>query len=602
MNKRPFFQSILIVIIAVVFASCDKDFNEIGTDIIGDNNFLFEIDSLSSVKAYNQKLGPIASSNLPINPLGFYTNPTFGTTKANFVTQVELSTVNPKFNNIDPEEYDVNPTIIDSVVMEIPYFININKTKVDATDSTKRTYVLDSIFGATLTDQTAATNNAKFKLSVYQSHYYLRNLDPSQSLTEQQLFYNDLDNEINNNKIPVLLNDKVTADEHENNKFYFDKREHRTIASFAADGTTPIYARTPPSMRLHLRKDVFNNAILNAPSGQLSDNTIFKNYFRGLYFKVENTGNEGNMAMINFRAGKVTIYYNEDNKKTATDGVITYQRANKTFALNLTGNSVSLLENTNENIDYLTVANNTTQEAKQLYLKGGEGSIAIIDLFSATDTKGYIRNDSFNINLPVSGTNPKYILTGPNGKSDEIDDIIFNGWLINEANLIFYVNKTAMADINTVEPDRIFLYDLTNNKVISDYVFDIASDQLFPKRNKFVFGGILLNNDNSYVKQIKNNDGKITNKGTKYKIRITSYIRNLIKNDSTNVRLGLSVTENINNFNFSKLKNPNNNFSSVPAMSVLSPLGTVLYGTGQTSPTLPEGKKLKLEIYYTKPN
>jgi hypothetical protein len=37
-------------------------------------------------------------------------------------------------------------------------------------------------------------------------------------------------------------------------------------------------------------------------------------------------------------------------------------------------------------------------------------------------------------------------------------------------------------------------------------------------------------------------------------------------------------------------------------MSVMNPLGTILYGTGPTGPNLPADKKLKLEIYYTKPN
>ena len=85
--------------------------------------------------------------------------------------------------------------------------------------------------------------------------------------------------------------------------------------------------------------------------------------------------------------------------------------------------------------------------------------------------------------------------------------------------------------------------------------------------------------------------------------KITNYVRNLVKNDSTNVRLGLSVTENINNVGLSKLRTPNSNLSSAPTMSVQSPLGTVLYGTNIPGAQTQEYKKrLKLEIYYTKPN
>ena len=589
MYKKSILRPILLGLIAIIFAACDKDFNELGTDIVGDDHYGFEKYTDATVKAYNQKLGPIASNNLPINPLGFYSNPAFGTTQANFVTQVELSTPNPTFNNTDATLYVALP-VIDSVIVDVPYFKTLKTANTNGTND----YVLDSIYG-----ESVGSATSKFKLSVYQSNYYLRDLDPAQSLAEQQLFYTDQNNLIDNNKVPVLLNDKVYTDEHENNQFYFDKKEHK-LTTYESDGTTPIYTRSAPSMRLHLRTDVFYDKILNAPSGQLASNALFKNYFRGIYFKVEN-GNPGNMAMLNFKAGKITIYYKEDkitpdNPATTPANEYKLERISKTFPLNFSGNTISLLQNSNENIDYLSAAN-SSQEASRLYLKGGEGAMAVIDLFGSTDLKGYILNDNYNESLPISTTNPKYILTGPNGISDEIDEIKFNGWLINEANLTFYVDKAAMSNFlpatpesQPVEPNRVFLYDLTNKKVLVDYTFDFTSNGTYPKFSKFIHDGIV---------QTENvGDGR-GNRAKKYRVRITNYVRNLIKNDSTNVRLALSVTESINNIGLSKLRTPNSNFSSVPTMSVLSPLGTILYGT---NPVVPDGKKLKLEIYYTKPN
>ena len=600
MYKKSFLRPILIVgLITIIFASCDKDFNELGTDIVGDDHFGFDVDSTLTVKAYNQKLGPIASNNLPINPLGFYSNPAFGTTQANFVTQVELSTLNPIFNNTDTELY-VDLPVIDSVILDIPYFKTLTNTDTDGL----KTYELDSIYGV---------DESKFKLSIYQSNYFLRDLNPDQSLAEQQLFYSDQNNLIDNNKIPVLLNNAPltdppgdqegthNADGRENEQFYFDKREHK-LTTYESDGVTKKYTRSVPSMRLHLSTDVFYDKILNAPIGQLSSNALFKNYFRGIYFKVEN-GNPGNMAMINFKAGKITIYYKEDkitkdNPATTTINEYKKERVSKSFPLNFNGNTISLLENSNENLDYLNAANNSTQEASRLYLKGGEGAISVIDLFGSTDLKGYTLNTAFNENLPVSPTNTKYIVNNiPNGISDEIDQIKIDGWLINEANLTFYVDNSAMSNFSPAtpeaqpkEPNRIFLYDLTNKKVLIDYTLDFTSNANFPKFSKFIHDGIIQSQNVS--------DGRGA-RGKKYRIRITNYVRNLIKNDSTNVRLGLSVTENINNVGFSKLRTANSNFSSAPSMSVLSPLGTILYGT---SPVVPDGKKLKLKIYYTKPD
>jgi hypothetical protein len=101
----------------------------------------------------------------------------------------------------------------------------------------------------------------------------------------------------------------------------------------------------------------------------------------------------------------------------------------------------------------------------------------------------------------------------------------------------------------------------------------------------------------------KNSDalftGIVTKKGTKYKIRITDHVKNLVRKDSTNVRLGLVVTETIGNVGFTKLKTPIGTIKTVPTMSALNPLGTILYGSHSS---IADDKRLKLEIYYTKPN
>lgn len=630
MYKKSLLRPIFIIgLITIFFASCDKDFNELGTDIVGDNHYGFERYADATVKAYNQKIGPIASNNLPINPLGFYSNPAFGDTQANFVTQLELSTINPVFNNTDPDLY-VQLPVIDSVVMDIPYFKTL---KTENTNGTKD-YELDSIYGAAV-----GSANSKFKLFVYKSNYYLRDLDPGQSLAEQQLFYTDQNSLIDNNKDVLLNNAPQTdpapdtegthnADGRENENFYFDKKEHK-LTTYETDGVTKKYTRYAPSMRLHLRTDIFYDKILNAPAGQLDNNAVFKNYFRGIYFKTEN-GNPGNMALINFKAGKIIIYYKED--KITPDNVTTtvneYKRevVSKTFALNLSGNTVSLLQNSNENIDYLNAAN-SSQEASRIYLKGGEGAMSVIDLFGPDLVKYDLHVDGNNKPIdengvlvpldaygkPTTGHYFVYTITNtPNGIADEVEQLRYpeidntvgqiyhsakNRWMINEANLTFYVDKLAMSNFSPatpeaqpVEPNRIFLYDLTNKKVLIDYTFDFTSNSTHPKLNKFIHDGIAQTED------VGDGRGK---RAKKYRVRITNYVRNLIKNDSTNVRLGLSVTENINSIGLSKLRTPNSNFSSAPSMSVLSQLGTILYGT---SPVVPDDKKVKLEIYYTKPD
>lgn len=572
MNLDSITKQILSLFVIVSLVSCDKDFNEIGTDIVGgdNNHYLGDKSTEYTVQAYNQKLGPVATNNLPINPLGIFSNPAFGTTTANFVTQLEIASasLNRTFNNVDPTLYQTLP-IVDSVILNIPYFSKLKETTTNEDGEILKTYQLDSIYGE---------SGSKFRLSVHESNYYLRNLDPETQFTEQQVFFND-NQGVENNITPGRLNNAPlentafikNADGRENEAFYFNKKEQ--VTKTKNDDNEDVLARSVPSMRLHLDNNFFLNKIINAPSGQLVNNDVFKNYFRGLYFKVESLGNSNSLAMMNFAGGTVTVYYREDSKVTDAQGVVTFNKVDKSFVMNLTGNTISLQSNSNENADYITATNSTT-EATSLYLKGGQGSMAVIDLFGP-DTDG-------------------------NGIADELEEIRTRGWLINEANLTFYIDKDKMQNSISVEPNRILLYDLNNKTTLIDYVYDQTTFPGYSKQNKYVHGGYVLDGNNKHLSQAKDEDTEIvTKKGTKYKIRITDHIKNLIRNDSTNVRLGLVVTETITNVGFTKLKTPIGIIDKIPTMSALNPLGTVLYGSHSS---VADDKRLKLEIYYTKPD
>jgi hypothetical protein len=94
MYNTAFLKKLFIFCGFFILFSCDKDYNVVGEDLIGDNNF--ELGKYySPVKAYNQGTGVVQSNNLPINAFGFYTNDAFGTTAASFATKVSLAAVNP---------------------------------------------------------------------------------------------------------------------------------------------------------------------------------------------------------------------------------------------------------------------------------------------------------------------------------------------------------------------------------------------------------------------------------------------------------------------------------------------------------------------------
>jgi hypothetical protein len=576
MQNNSFLKLLFLVCIVALFASCDKDFNEIGSDIIGDDHFGLIQDVSKTVIAYNEATGSVETSNLAINSLGYYNNPFFGKTRASVVSQVILDTIN--------QTIGTNP-IVTKVELSLPYFSRLKTTDATTGD---RTYELDSVYGfVTLNDKKVFN---KIKLSVYESNYYLRDYDASLGFLDLQKYYSGATSDFDANKNPNRLNDDTSSNQNE--EFLYSADEIKTYKT--VDGAQVVDTRSVPGMRLKLRNQFFQDKLFGTgASGKFINNNVFKEYFRGLYFKADNstTSSElGSLALLNIKLGKIIVTYNVT--VTSSTGVVSTKE--RKFGISLGGSCVNLFEN-NYNSSYTTgIATNanTTAGAYNLYPKGGDGSMTVIKLFGDIDVKRVDANG-----LLYTYTNPSTQLVEGNGVSDELDELRNpvggKKLLVNEANLTFYIDKTKM--IGTTEPNRVYLYDLNNHTPIIDYYFD-NSVALNPKNNKYIFGGIIEKETSSSI---------VDKRGIKYKIRLTNHLRNLISKDSTNVRLGLVVTESIAIATNSKLKNVTtgvNPFSKIPTASVINPLGTVLFGNNIPTNDPNYANRLKLEIYYTKPN
>lgn len=561
--KRNFLKITLALVIAFTTFSCDKDFNSVGSDIIGDDHYDFEKYEVLNLKAYSKASGAVQSNNLPVNALGIYNNPAFGVTKANFVTQLELAKLEPIVGT------NVEVKANDSVYMYIPYFSHLDKV-VDE----ENIYILDSIYG-----NIGSTVNLK----IYENSYILRDLnpnpDPNDILSFYQRYFSNQKGLIESNLLGTPLNNSVNTEQ--NSEFIFDKKE---IVKYKtdADGNyidnngviltdlskRVVKDRKKPGMWLSLDKDFFKTKVLMAAANKLSSNTVFKEYFRGLYFQMEqNPGEEGVMSMLDFSQGKIVIQYHSD-VTTVVEGVSTVKNSKKEYTLKLSGNSVNFYDYENDGAYQSALASSDeTNGDSRLYLKGGNGSLVYMDLFGA-DLDG-------------------------NSVADELDDLRSNKWLINDASLTFYIDKSKMNVDGVKAPNRIYLYDATNNLPIFDYVVDNTTSTDF-KNNKLNFDGLIKVDENK--------------KGIYYKIRITNYINRVVNGKdpkfNKNLRLGLSVTENINITKNGVFASPisvdGQQVQFIPISSVMSPLGTVLYGNNVAPGD--EDKKLKLEIFFTKPN
>ena len=570
--KKSFLKIASLFVLFVLIVSCDKDFNSLDSDVIGDQHFNLEKYPVESLIAYTKETGAVQTNNLPLNALGIYNNPKFGLTKAHFVTQVELGTENPSFG--------YNP-VVDSVYLYIPYFVDPDFT---TEASGERVYELDSVFGNPET--------AKFRLNVFENGYYLRDYDPTDNLQSAQKYYSDEKATlIDPFKGSELLNNSVNTAQ--NTEFFYDKKElyiyETNGAGLYVDNNDEVLAdqndvtlrviktRKTPGMWLDLKNSFFQQKILDATSsGNLFNNNIFKNYFRGLLFEVEETTpGQGALAILDFSRAEFKILYRASAEPTTENP--NPARTRREFSLrmgynassNLRNNSVNFIEH-NNSTDYnngLTASSEVTGSDK-LYIKGGNGSVAFIDLFG-------------------------------NGELQRLrDDVEANNWLINDARLTFYIDKTAMLNA-TDEPERIYVYDATNNVVLIDYTYDTSSG-FNSKNNKLIFGGIIEREED------------VPNKGIKYTIRLTEHINRILKADNNgdyqdNIKIGVSVTESINLVATAKLKTPFTTngveVGSVPLAAIINPLGTVLYGNIVTDPSpVEQAKKLKLDIYFTKPN
>ena len=525
--------SIVYAAIILMFFGCEKEFVSIDSDVVN-NNVATNFNNNSqrfNVKAYTRVLDPVQTSNLPIYALGVYNDPVYGQTTASILTQVISSIVaNPTFGE-DP--------ILDSVVVTIPFF----SRSIGITENNVVEYELDSVFGEN-----------PFKLSIYESNFFLRDFDPNEDLDARQNYYSNGSTSLSENISQADLEYNLI-------KVVDEVVPDRNLI-ILTDEEGEVRETVTPAIRIVMTDEdelnYWKTKIFDKEGEpELSNRSNFVNYFRGLYFKVEAINGSGSYALLNLNQvnANVTMFY---TRAPFTEGD---DRDNATFSLNFNGNRVNLIDNTP--ITPIQDGDSNTGD-EQLFLKGTQGSIAVLELFERDENGNSAILDQLRETFkdPVTGNRKR---------------------LINEANLVVHVNASASADLS--QPQRLYLYDLNNKRALLDYFLDI---------NNNTFPEVSIVNHLGPLEPIPDE----TNSG-RYKFKITQHINNIIFNDSTNVRLGLAVSGNVNleTTNQFAVLTDNENVENVPLSSIITPRSTILHGN--QSPI--EEKRLYLEIFYTEP-
>ncbi|MFS4492471.1 DUF4270 domain-containing protein [Maribacter sp. 2308TA10-17] len=604
-----------VLVVVGLFSSCEQDLTTIGDGVIGGEPFTTDKVTYD-VFAFNKKIEAVQTNQLPIYQLGVYTDPIYGKTEASITSQLQLSAYGPTFGDLTQQNELANNTLenetIDSVFIYIPYLNSQidtdNDGVVDALDSAPNDPANDSD-GDTVPNNIEVANNTdplnqdtdgdgdndnvddstlggrfaerfeldsiyynnqksenesepnflgqSFNLKVERSTFFLRDADPGSNFQDAQQYYS-------NERYSPDFTEEVFFD---GNTIISDREILFVVEEddpdTEADESGTISSKLDPGIRVKLN-DVANNFfqanILDKEGGsELLSSSNFKEFFRGIHISATPITNDL-LFFLDLTDAKINVYYsydniNDDESIEKLQGTLELNLITQTGNNPIIGNAVNTLINETYPAD-ITNAFNNSENASKIYLKGGAGSYAEVKLFDEDIEEA----------------------------ETLINEIKANDWIINEANLVFFIDREAIPAMS-IEPPRLYLYNAETNAPL----YDPLSERGVTEVNTPL--GIFPNHDGV----LEESDGQ----GLRYTVRITDYINDIIVRDSTNATLGLTITPDIRLAGANSVMLADGNEKDLPAASVLSPLGTVLFGSNLPNT---DEKKLKLEIFYTETN
>tara|TARA_R110000868_G_scaffold107306_11_gene293628 strand:- start:129 stop:2036 length:1908 start_codon:yes stop_codon:yes gene_type:complete len=613
-----------------LLVSCEQDLTTVGSGVVGNEPFTTGKE-VYDVFAYNKNIEAVQTNKLPIYQLGTYNDPIYGKTQAFVTSQLFLSAANPSFGNLSQDKEDregitdesittiqENETIKE-VYLYIPFLTNsldsdgdgvvdeydlepdnssndndgdgvsnivetasntdpLDSSSVDAdrdglndgdgetifADSFAEKVELDSIYiNGKNYDDVSKSPLPSFNLKVERSTFFLRDLDPNASFQEAQQYYSN----------QVFSPDFVTGDplfegvvEIIDEEILIPNEDDESTEDVDESQT---FTKLQPGIRVALDNEFFQNNILDKEgSSELLSQSNFTEFIRGLHFSIVDQEGNDVLVMFDLKSANITMTYSYDNydtngtiDDTSDDNPNNILEKDFTFsflstvATGVSGNAVNTLITENYGAQVLQALDNG-ENASRLYLKGGPGTYAEINLFEE------------------------------DGGESVVEQIRSQNWVINEANLIFYIDRDQLdAAGSAIEPPRLYLYNTENKFPLINTLTeqtDLESSSLF---------GAYLNFDGI----IEKSNGK----GVQYSVKITDHINNMVVRDSTNATLALTLTTNIQNWSIADAKVTNGE-AELPTTSTVTPLGTILYGSNIQATDPNFDKRLKLEISYTK--
>ena len=515
---------IILAMLLLLITSCKKEYTTIGNNLIEPPHFEGKLYDGASVKIYDKKVDKVFATDMPLNTLGVYKDPVFGTLEADFVSALQLiiADSNSDIQGASTGDFGNNVQLIDAKLI-IPYFSHV---ETDATDNTKR-YDLDSVFGFN-----------KFTIKVFENNYLLPAYDPNQNLTTRRSYDSNFD--FNPYKLGLIGEENDFIPDY--SAYITYKRDTDGTFTLDDNGNKIVKDSLAPRMVIPLDINFFQTKIFDHSGEDIITNADrFMNYFRGIYVDAVAQNNDGRLLLLNSSKGKIVVSYTfdfENDHGTPNDtSDDTVDKTYKELIINMSAPKVNNYIN-QPSANFQTAVNNSdvVNGDSKIYLKGDAGAEGIISLFDA----------------------------------QQLRDLRSKDWMINQAELIVYVDQDAV-NYALSKPAKLLLYDYDNQK----FLVDLFAAENTTSSNAYFDGTLQQDDNDNYY----------------YSFKITRHIRNVLKNNKMNVRLGLRV---VSEYSLKQALLTGDTFYDPDRYN---PAGTILYGNQTTV----VDKKPILKIYYTDP-
>jgi hypothetical protein len=236
------------------------------------------------------------------------------------------------------------------------------------------TYELDSLIGNAL---------AKFKLKVSELDYFLRPFDPDDNFESYQKYFSS-------NNIPDNFSGTVLFDQeveiNSNELVFFNEDDPDTEED---DESETVKERLTPRIRVPLDKDFFQSKIVDKEdSDELSNLDNFKLYFKGIVIDAYDFS-DPLLMILNFSEAEIRIVYDyqQYNKNNTEDDTSddTVESIEKNYMLKLAGTKLNSFKHDPYPESVNNAIRDTINNPESVYLKGGEGIMAEIELFKNND-------------------------------------------------------------------------------------------------------------------------------------------------------------------------------------------------------------------------